>query len=169
MPSDVVEIGRARGPAPAGPAGVAGNTNPAGVAGNTNRAGAPCPVAFFVSRIEAGFPSPADDYLEGRLDLNEHLIERPAATFFLRVSGDSMTGAGIYAGDILIVDRSIAPSDGKIVIAAVDGELTVKRLCRRGGQIRLLSENPRYPPININAGQDLHVWGVVIHAIHSFV
>lgn len=156
MPSDVVEIGRAQGPAPAG------------VAGNTNRAGAPCPVAFFVSRVEAGFPSPADDYLEGRLDLNEHLVARPAATFFLRVSGDSMTGAGIYAGDILIVDRSIAPSDGKIVIAAVDGELTVKRLYRRDGHIRLLSENPQYKPIEIAAGQDLHVWGVVIHAIHSF-
>ena len=157
MPSDVVEIGRAQGLAPAG------------VAGNTNHAADPCPLAFFVSRIEAGFPSPADDYLEGRLDLNEHLIERPAATFFLRVSGDSMTGAGIYAGDILIVDRSIAPSDGKIVIAAVDGELTVKRLYRRDGHIRLLSENPQYKPIEIAAGQDLHVWGVVIHAVHSFV
>ena len=166
MPSDVVEIGRARGPEPAGPAGVAGNMI---LPGNTNPAGGPCPLAFFGSRVEAGFPSPADDYLEGGLDLNEHLIERPAATFFLRVSGDSMTGAGIYAGDILIVDRSIAPGDGKIVIAAVDGELTVKRLYRRGGQIRLLSENPRYKPIEIAAGQDLHVWGVVIHAIHSFV
>ena len=148
MPSDVVEIGRARGPEPAAD---------------------PSPLAFFGSRVEAGFPSPADDYLEGGLDLNEHLIEHPAATFFLRVSGDSMTGAGIHAGDILIVDRSIAPGDGKIVIAAVDGELTVKRLYRRDGHIRLLSENPRYPPININAGQDLHIWGVVIHAIHSFV
>ena len=157
MPSDVVEIGWARGP------------EPAGVAGNTNPAADPSPLAFFGSRVEAGFPSPADDYLEGGLDLNEHLIEHPAATFFLRVSGDSMTGAGIHAGDILIVDRSITPGDGKIVIAAVDGELTVKRLCRRGGQIRLLSENPRYPPININTGQDLHIWGVVIHAIHSFV
>ena len=147
MPSDVVEIGRAQGLAPTAD---------------------PCPLAFFVSRIEAGFPSPADDYLEGKLDLNEHLIERPAATFFLRVSGDSMTGAGIYAGDILIVDRSITPGDGKIVIAAVDGELTVKRLCRRGGHIRLLSENPRYKPIEIAAGQSLHVWGVVIHAVHSF-
>ncbi len=165
MPSDVVEIGRAQGPAPAGPAGVAGNMT---LIGNTNHAADPCPLAFFASRVEAGFPSPADDYLEGKLDLNEHLIERPAATFFLRVSGDSMTGAGIHAGDILIVDRSIAPSDGKIVIAAVDGELTVKRLYRRGGHIRLLSENPRYKPIEIAAGQDLHVWGVVIHAVHSF-
>ncbi len=147
MPEDVIEIGRARGLDPAAD---------------------PCPLAFFTSRIEAGFPSPADDYLEGTLDLNEHLIRRPAATFFLRVSGDSMTGAGIYPGDILIVDRSLPPADGRIVIAVVDGELTVKRLSRRPGRIRLLPENPRYPPIDITAEQDLRVWGVVVHAVHSF-
>lgn len=147
MPEDVIEIGRARGPGPAAD---------------------PCPLAFFTSRVEAGFPSPADDYLEGTLDLNEHLIRRPAATFFLRVSGDSMTGAGIYPGDILIVDRSLTPADGRIVIAVVDGELTVKRLSRRHGRIRLLPENPRYPPIEITAEQDLRVWGVVVHAVHSF-
>lgn len=143
MPCDVIEIGRAG-------------------------ADSPRPVAFFISRIEAGFPSPADDYLEGKLDLNKHLIERPAATFFLRVSGDSMTGAGIYPGDILIVDRSIPPSDGMIVIAVVDGELTVKRLYQRHGRVRLLPENSHYQPIEINTGQDMHVWGVVIHAVHSF-
>ena len=147
MPEDVIEIGRARGPGPAPD---------------------PCPLAFFTCRVEAGFPSPADDYLEGTLDLNEHLIRRPAATFFLRVSGDSMTGAGIYPGDILIVDRSLPPADGRIVIAVVDGELTVKRLSRRRGRIRLLPENPRYPPIDITAEQDLRVWGVVVHAVHSF-
>ena len=147
MPEDVIEIGRARGPGPAAD---------------------PCPPAFFTSRVEAGFPSPADDYLEGTLDLNEHLIRRPAATFFLRVSGDSMTGAGIYPGDILIVDRSLTPADGRIVIAVVDGELTVKRLSRQHGRIRLLPENPRYPPIEITAEQDLRVWGVVVHAVHSF-
>ena len=147
MPSDVVEIGQAQGP---------------------ERAGDPCPLAFFVSRIEAGFPSPADDYLEGALDLNEHLIRRPAATFFLRVLGDSMTAAGIHSGDLLIVDRSVHPDDGKIVIAVIDGELAVKRLYRRRGRIRLLAENPRYPPIDINDEQNLHIWGVVVHAIHSF-
>ncbi len=147
VPRDVIEIGRAREPRPAAD---------------------PCPLAFFTSRVEAGFPSPADDYLEGTLDLNEHLIRRPAATFFLRVSGDSMTGAGIYPGDILIVDRSLPPADGRIVIAVVDGELTVKRLSRRPGRIRLLPENPRYPPIDITAEQDLRVWGVVVHAVHSF-
>ncbi len=147
MPEDVIEIGRAREPGPAAD---------------------PCPLAFFTSRVEAGFPSPADDYLEGTLDLNEHLIRHPAATFFLRVSGDSMTGAGIYPGDILIVDRSLPPADGRIVIAVVDGELTVKRLSRRQGRIRLLPENSRYPPIDITAEQDLRVWGVVVHAVHSF-
>ena len=91
VPGEVIEIGRAREPGPAAE---------------------PCPLAFFTCRVEAGFPSPADDYLEGTLDLNEHLIRRPAATFFLRVSGDSMTGAGIYPGDILIVDRSLPPADG---------------------------------------------------------
>ncbi len=146
-PGEVIEIGRAREP---------------------GAAAEPCLPAFFTSRVEAGFPSPADDYLEGTLDLNEHLIRRPAATFFLRVSGDSMTGAGIYPGDILIVDRSLTPADGRIVIAVVDGELTVKRLSRRRGRIRLLPENPRYPPIEITAEQDLRVWGVVVHAIHSF-
>lgn len=147
VPGEVIEISRAREPGPAAE---------------------PCPLAFFTCRVEAGFPSPADDYLEGTLDLNEHLIRRPAATFFLRVSGDSMTGAGIYPGDILIVDRSLPPADGRIVIAVIDGELTVKRLSRRHGRIRLLPENPRYPPIEINAEQDLRVWGVVVHAIHSF-
>jgi DNA polymerase V len=147
MPEDVIEIGRARGPGPAVE---------------------PCPPALFTSRVEAGFPSPADDYLEGTLDLNEHLIARPAATFFLRVSGDSMTGAGIYPGDILIVDRSLTPADGRIVIAVIDGELTVKRLHRQHGRIRLVPENPRYPPIEVSAEQDLHIWGVVVHAVHSF-
>jgi DNA polymerase V len=123
---------------------------------------------LFAATVQAGFPSPADDYLEGAIDLNEHLIRRPAATFFLRVLGDSMTAAGIHSGDLLIVDRSVHPGDGKIVIAVIDGELAVKRLYRRRGRIRLLAENPRYPPIDINDEQNLHIWGVVVHAIHSF-
>lgn len=146
MPSDVVQIGRAGGSARA-----------------PRR-----PLPLFISRVQAGFPSPADDYLEGALDLNEHLIERPAATFFLRVTGDSMTGAGIHSGDLLIVDKSVTPADGMIVIAVVDGELTVKRLYSRPGKIRLVAENPAYRPIHIGSGQELHVWGVVIHAIRSF-
>jgi DNA polymerase V len=124
---------------------------------------------FYATAVQAGFPSPADDYLEGTLDLNEHLIRRPAATFFLRVLGDSMTGAGIHSGDLLIVDRSMHPANGRIVIAVVDGELTVKRLSRRRGRVRLMPENPRYRPIDIRDGQDLQIWGVVLHVIHSFV
>lgn len=149
MPSDVVIRGRAEG----------------GAASGTRT---PLALPFFAASVPAGFPSPADDYLEGALDLNEHLIRRPAATFFLRVLGDSMTGAGIHSGDLLIVDRSVHPGDGKIVIAVIDGELTVKRLHRRRGRIRLLAENPRYPPIDINDEQNLYIWGVVVHAIHSF-
>ena len=102
--------------------------------------------------MQAGFPSPADDYLEGALDLNEHLIRYPAATFFLRVIGDSMVGAGIHSGDLLIVDRSINPVDGRIVIAIIDGELTVKRLSQQHGKVRLISENPNYPTIKIRDG-----------------
>jgi DNA polymerase V len=133
--------------------------------------GAPPPLMlpFYATAVQAGFPSPADDYLEGTLDLNEHLIRRPAATFFLRVLGDSMTGAGIHSGDLLIVDRSMHPANGRIVIAVVDGELTVKRLSRRRGRVRLMPENPRYRPIDIRDGQDLQIWGVVLHVIHSFV
>ena len=124
---------------------------------------------FFATAVQAGFPSPADDYLEGALDLNEHLIRYPAATFFLRVIGDSMVGAGIHSGDLLIVDRSINPVDGRIVIAIIDGELTVKRLSQQHGKVRLISENPNYPTIKIRDGQNLPIWGVVRHVIHSFI
>ena len=161
MPSDVIEIARARESA----GGLAGESAPAP---RRPSPGAPRSLPLFISRVQAGFPSPADDYLEGALDLNEYLIKRPAATFFLRVTGDSMTGAGIHSGDLLIVDKSVTPADGMIVIAVVDGELTVKRLYSRHGKIRLEAENPAYRPIPIGSGQDLHVWGVVIHAIRSF-
>lgn len=129
----------------------------------------PLALPFFATTVQAGFPSPADDYLEGALDLNEHLIRRPAATFFLRVLGESMTGASIHSGDLLIVDRSIHPTDGRIVIAIIDSELTVKRLSQQRGKVRLMPENPRYLPIEIRDGQDLQIWGVVIHVIHSFI
>ena len=105
---------------------------------------------LFLSRISAGFPSPADDYVEGRLSLDEHLVARPEATFFLRVRGDSMVGAGIHDGDLLIVDKSLTPQHGSIVIAEIHGELTVKRLCRKNGEIALLAENPAYRAISVN-------------------
>lgn len=122
---------------------------------------------LFGYRIAAGFPSPADDYVEERIDLNRHLIRHKEATFFLRVQGDSMINAGIHDGDMLIVDRAIEPVSGKIVIAALDGELTVKRLSASGGVVRLLPENPDYPVIEIGTEQELVIWGVVIHVIHA--
>lgn len=122
---------------------------------------------FYQHAISAGFPSPAEDDVEGRLDLNELLIKHPAATFFLRVSGSSMIKAGIHHQDILIVDRSIEPVHGKIVIASLNGELTVKRLRYQGNKIQLAAENDAYPPIDITEEMDLRIWGVVVHVIHS--
>jgi DNA polymerase V len=116
--------------------------------------------------VPAGFPSPADDHLDGTIDLNEFLIKHPSATFFVRASGESMKGAGIHDGDVLIVDRSLEPVDGKIVIAAVDGELTVKRLRRKGGRTTLEPDNPDYPVLDLHDGQDAVIWGVVTSVIH---
>ncbi len=122
---------------------------------------------LFVVRVAAGFPSPADDYIENTLDLNDFLIEHPAATFFVRVTGDSMTGAGINSGDILIVDRALTPRSGSVVVAILNGEFTVKRLSRLNGKIFLLPENPAYEPIEITDGAEFEVWGVVAHVIHT--
>lgn len=122
---------------------------------------------FYHSAVAAGFPSPADDGIEDKLDLNELLIKHPTATFFLRVAGSSMINAGIHHNDILIVDRSLAPGHGKIVIAAVNGELTVKRLHLEKNKVLLVAENPAYPAIEITDGMDLHIWGVVTNVIHS--
>ncbi len=121
---------------------------------------------LYSNKVSAGFPSPADDHLEMKLDLNTYLIKHPSSTFFVRVSGDSMINAGIQSGDMLIVDKSVVPSDGKIVIVAIDGELTVKRLYQRNGVLKLLAENEKYKPINIT-GQDIVIWGVVTHVIHE--
>jgi DNA polymerase V len=104
--------------------------------------------------------------MEGVLDLNEHLIKQPAATVFVRARGDSMTGAGIHDGDLLVVDRSIEAADGRIVIAALNGELTVKRLAKNKGTPRLEAENPAYGPIEFNEEDSIHLWGVVTNVIH---
>jgi DNA polymerase V len=121
---------------------------------------------LYASRVPAGFPSPADDYVDQRLDLND-LIERPASTFFVTVTGDSMTGASIHDGDLLMVDRSLEPIDGKIVIAAINGELTVKRLALKNGQAWLIPENPAYAPLELKEGLDCVIWGVVTRVIHT--
>jgi DNA polymerase V len=122
---------------------------------------------LFLGRLAAGFPSPADDYIEGRLDLNRHLIKHPAATFFVRVSGDSMIEAGIHHGDLLVVDRSLDAVDGHVIVAALDGELTVKRLFKRGEILRLLPANPAYHPIEILTQQTFEIFGVVTNVIHA--
>ena len=128
-----------------------------------------CPLPLAVCRVEAGFPSPADDYMEGPLDLNQHVIKHPAATYFVRASGDSMTGAGIFDGDLLIVDRSLEPTHGRIAIVEVDGQLTVKRLYKLNGVLLLQSENESYPPIELQEGNEAVVWGVVTHVLHNLL
>jgi DNA polymerase V len=122
---------------------------------------------LYLSSVKAGFPSAADDYLDRSLDLNEYLIKHPQATFFVKVKGDSMTGAGIYSGDILIVDRSLEAKNKKVVVAILNGEFTVKRLLKSKDKITLMAENPQYAPIEVGPGMDFEVWGVVIHVIHS--
>jgi len=121
---------------------------------------------LYGSTVQAGFPSPADDFIEGRLDLNKHLIKHPSATFFLRVSGDSMINAGIHPDDILIVDKSLEAKHGKIVIAAVDGNLTVKRLHKITNKTYLMPENKKFSPIEITEDNDVVIWGVVTNVIH---
>ncbi len=125
------------------------------------------PLAVYLSRVPAGFPSPADDYVERRLDLNEHLIQHESSTFFVRVAGDSMQEAGIHDGDLLVVDRAVESTDGAIVVAALDGELTVKRYRCYEGRPYLVPENDDHTPIAIQPGQDLVVWGVVQHVVHD--
>jgi DNA polymerase V len=126
-------------------------------------------VALYSSKVAAGFPSPAEDYIDKALDLNEHLIKHPAATFFVTVAGDSMLEAGIQNNDVLIVDRSIKPASGHIVIAVIDGQLTVKKLLqKKNGGIFLMPANPHYQPLEISGDMECHIWGVVMHAIHSF-
>tara|TARA_B100000287_G_scaffold19209_1_gene19263 strand:+ start:274 stop:777 length:504 start_codon:yes stop_codon:yes gene_type:complete len=127
----------------------------------------PMKLPLYSCKISAGFPSPADDHLEKKLDLNSHLIKHPAATFFVRVNGDSMMNAGINDNDILIVDRSLKPSHGKIVIAVVDGQMTVKRLFKRSGKLILMPENKHFKPIEITDSMTVEIWGVVVTAIHS--
>ena len=125
-------------------------------------------IPLFSSTVAAGYPSPAEDHVEDTLDLNEYMVQRPDSTFMLRVEGESMKNAGIMPNDILVVDRSLKAAHKKIVIAAIDGELTVKRLYQRGGLIKLQPENPAYPEIELESEADLVIWGVVIGSFRRF-
>ncbi len=117
-------------------------------------------------RVAAGFPSPADDYVDVGIDLNEQLIRHPTSTFFLHVSGESMTDAGIHDGDLLVVDRSLDPRPGQVVVAVLDGAFTLKRLMRHRGRLRLEAAHPDYPPLELHRCGEVQIWGVAIHVIH---
>jgi DNA polymerase V len=125
-------------------------------------------------RVEAGFPSPADDFIERSLDLNEQLVANPIATFFVRASGHSMDGAGIHDGDLLVVDRSLTPTHGNIVVAIIDGGLTVKRLSKQAMKASLMPEpssvdQGTYKPIEITIETDATIWGVVTWSMHRLI
>lgn len=126
------------------------------------------PLPLYIDKISAGFPSPAEGYLDKALDLNDLMVDNPPATFFVRVEGDSMTGAGIYPGDMLIVNRAKEPADGKIIIAVLDGELTVKRLrIKKDKTVQLEAENSAYQPILVTSERDFKIWGVVTGVVRS--
>ncbi|WP_321966970.1 LexA family protein [Burkholderia cepacia] len=127
----------------------------------------PALVGEVLARVPAGFPSPAQDHAVKRIDLNEALIRHPLATFFVTVRGPSMRDAGIDDGDRLLVDRAVRPRHGDVVVAIVDGELTVKRLYQRGGVVKLVAANPTYPEIRLREGQEVEVWGVAMHCIKA--
>ena len=118
--------------------------------------------------VSAGFPSPADDYTEENIDLNEHLISNPFSTFFLRVKGDSMINAGIRDKDLIIVDKSLTAKPGNIIIAMIDGEFTIKRLSIKKDELYLKAENHNYPDFRFKNHIDVQIWGVVIYSIHSY-
>tara|TARA_Y100001968_G_scaffold250123_1_gene235120 strand:- start:18 stop:458 length:441 start_codon:yes stop_codon:yes gene_type:complete len=117
--------------------------------------------------VSAGFPSPAEEYIEPGIDLNEQLIKNPTSTFFLRVSGNSMNKAGIYNNDLLIIDRSINPIPGHIVVAVLDGEFTLKRLVKDNENYYLKADQEDYPAINLYQYSDVQIWGVAIYSIHQ--
>ncbi len=124
-------------------------------------------IPLYSSRVSAGFPSPAEDYITRQLDLNDLLIKRPAATFFVEVEGESMLDAGIHDGDILVVDRGEMPANNKVVVAALDGELTVKKIGKIKGKLYLLPENPDFEPLEITGDMELMIWGIVTYVIHK--
>lgn len=123
---------------------------------------------LYASRPTAGFPAPADDLVEKTLDLNDLVVKNPSATFYVRVQGDSMIDAGINDNDVLVVDRSLDPKDGSIVLAAVYGELVVKRLHKSDSNYQLISANKSYKAISITDNEDCYIWGVVVGSVRTF-
>ncbi|MFM7895541.1 MAG: LexA family protein, partial [Flavobacterium sp.] len=118
--------------------------------------------------ISAGFPSPADDFIELTIDLNRELIKHKDSTFFAKVKGNSMKNAGIFDGDLLIIDKSLEPQDGKIAICQIDGDFTVKRIKKENDVVWLIAENEDYKPIKVTEENELMIWGIVIHSIKTF-
>ncbi len=124
---------------------------------------------FFVDSVSAGFPSPATDYLENKLDLNEYLVKHPAATYIVKANGSSMVEAGILSGDLLIVDRSVTPRNESIVIASIFGDLTVKKIRKKNTSLFLVSANSDYPSIEVKEEMECFIWGVVTYVIHKAI
>lgn len=124
-------------------------------------------IPLFSQAVAAGFPSPATDYVEGNLDFNELLVNEAATTFVVRAEGESMLGAGIFPGDYLVVDRSLVARPGDIVIAALDGDFTVKRLKQQKDRFVLAPENPAYPVVAVDESSELSIWGVVTFVLHG--
>lgn len=124
-------------------------------------------IPFYQSNVSAGFPSPAEDFMELDLNLQEYLVQHPSATFCVKVTGDSMQNAGIFSGDIMVVDRALEPKNKTIVLAVLDGEFTVKRIHKKGDLLFLNPENDNFKPIEITQEMNFKVWGVVTHIIHK--
>ncbi|MEC7526874.1 MAG: translesion error-prone DNA polymerase V autoproteolytic subunit [Bacteroidota bacterium] len=124
-------------------------------------------IPFYQSNVPAGFPSPAEDFMDLDLNLQAYLVQHPSATFCVRVTGDSMQNAGIFSGDVMVVDRALEPKNNTIVLAVLDGEFTVKRIQKKGSQLFLKPENETFKPIEITEEIDFKVWGVVTHIIHK--
>ena len=120
------------------------------------------------AQVRAGFPSPAEDFQVQRIDLMKELVRHPQASYLLRIRGDSMRDAGIFDGDVVLVDKAITPRSGQVVVAVVDGEFTCKTLQLRAGRIQLKAANPSYPDILPTDGQTIEIWGVVVAAIKQF-
>ncbi len=124
-------------------------------------------IPFYQSNVPAGFPSPAEDFMDLDLNLQAYLVQHPSATFCVRVTGDSMQNAGIFSGDVMVVDRALEPKNNTIVLAVLDGDFTVKRIQKKGDQLFLKPENETFKPIQITEEMDFKVWGVVTHIIHK--